>query len=136
MLKWLGIGVVVLVLVVVGGAGAYSWFINPRVERELREDPHGERAKKVMLITMPSGRTFPVNYLREGNTVYAAADSPWWWELDPDGGRGSVFIKGEELPGTMHAVVDDPKRREDVFGRLRPTAPLIFGTLVVIDLDE
>ena len=72
---------------------------------------------------------------REGDVVYCAADFPWWRELEEGPGRGSVFIQGEELPGTVRAVLDDPEFRESVFRRLRPTAPLFAGTLVVIDLD-
>ena len=38
---------------------------NPRVVRELIEHPDGERAGRVMLLTLPGGRSIPVNYLRE-----------------------------------------------------------------------
>ena len=38
-------------------------------------------ARKVMLITLPSGRTLPVNYLRDGDTVYAGADGRWWRDV-------------------------------------------------------
>ena len=74
-------------------------------------------------------------YLREGDTVYAAADFPWWRELRGDRGRGSVLIRGETLHGQIRAVEDDAELRKSVFGRLRPTAPLWAGTLVVIELD-
>ena len=109
--------------------------MNPRVIRELREDPKGERAQKVMLLTLPSGKALPVNYLRDGATVYAAADFPWWRELRGEGGRGSVLIRGETLHGQIRVVEDDPELRESVFARLRPTAPRWMGTLVVIELD-
>ncbi len=134
-LKW---GAVVLVSgMVVLGAGAlfYTAVMNPRVERELREEPNGERARKVMLITLPSGRTIPVNYLREGNRVYAGADGSWWKELRGEGGRGSVFVRGETLQGHMRAVEGDPEWRKDVFSRLRPSALPGSGTLVVVELD-
>ena len=55
-MKWIGIVLVGGVALLVGGAFAYSWWTNPRVIRELREDPEGERAQKVMLLTLPSGR--------------------------------------------------------------------------------
>lgn len=129
----IAVGAAVALALIVGGA--MRWIINPGVVRELREEPDGERAKKVMLLTLPSGKAIPVNYLREGNSVYAAADFPWWYELKGGGGKGSVLIRGEELRGHMRAVVDDPPFREAVFGRLRPTAPLFFGTLIVIELD-
>lgn len=108
---------------------------NAAVVEELRAEPDGERAKKVMALTLPSGRTIPVNYLREGDTVYAGADFPWWRELRPDGGRGSVLIQGETLPGYIRAIEDDPERRTEVFARLRPNAVPWWGVLVVVELD-
>jgi hypothetical protein len=107
---------------------------NPRVERELREDPAGERARKVMLITLPSGKTIPVNYLRDGQIVYAAADGRWWRELRGAGARVELLLQGETLVGQARAIEDEPERRSQIFDRLRPTAPKIFGTLVQIDL--
>jgi hypothetical protein len=133
--KWLGIVLVAGVVLLVGGAFVYTWWTNPRVIRELRKDPQGERAQKVMLLTLPSGKALPVNYLRDGDTVYAAADFPWWRELRGEGGRGSVLIRGETLHGQIRAVTDDPELRESVFARLRPTAPRWMGTLVVIELE-
>ena len=135
-MKWLTIGLVSGVALLFGVACVYAWWTNPRVIRELRGDPQGERAQKVMLLTLPSGKAIPVNYLRDGGTVFAAADFPWWRELRGDGGRGSVLIRGETLHGHIRAVEDDPKLRESVFARLRPTAPGWTGTLVVIELDD
>ncbi len=134
-MKWLGIVLTAGVALLVGGALVYSWWTNPRVIRELREDPEGERAQRVMLLTLPSGKAIPVNYLREGATVYAAADFPWWRELRGEGGRGSVLIRGETIHGQIRVVENDPELRESVFARLRPTAPRWMGTLVVIELD-
>jgi hypothetical protein len=125
-----------LLVLFVGGAFVYSWWTNLRVIRELREDPQGERAQKVMLLTLPSGKALPVNYLRDGANVYAAADFPWWRELRGEGGRGSVLIRGETLHGRIRAVEEDPELRASVFARLRPTAPSWLGTLVVIELDS
>jgi hypothetical protein len=122
-------------LVLAAGYALYAARIaNPRVERELRDDPAGERARKVMLITLPSGRTLPVNYLREGDTVYAGADGRWWRELRGAGARVQLLIRGETLVGHARAIEDDPAHRSQVFDRLRPTAPKVFGTLVQIDL--
>jgi len=112
-MKWIAVALAVVV-VLVAAYNAYTvWWQNPRVVRGLREDPDGERAQRVMLLTLPSGKALPVNYLREGDTVYAAADFPWWKELRDGGGRGRVLIRGETLSGHM----------------------LWFGTLIVIDLD-
>jgi hypothetical protein len=134
-MKWLGIALAVGLALLVGATAVYSWWVNPRVIQELHEDPDGERARKVMLLTLPSGKQIPVNYLRDGETVYAAADYPWWRELSGQGGRGSVFIRGETFHGSIRAVEDDPELRDEIFARLRPTAPRWAGTLVAIEID-
>ncbi|MCR9094292.1 MAG: hypothetical protein NXI30_08750 [bacterium] len=108
---------------------------NPGVEDEVRNDPSGERAQKVMLLTLPSGRTIPVNFLREDGRVYAGADGWWWKELRDGPHEVTVFVQGEELFGRARAVTDQPEYRKDVFTRLRPTALPGFGTLVEVLLD-
>ena len=122
------------VLFVLAGVAWYSWIANPRVARELAEEPDGDRARKVMLIRLPSGRELPVNYLREGDVVYAGADGRWWKELEGEGFDVEVLIRGERLRGRGRAVLDDPDHRTDVFSRLRPNALPGFGTLVEIRL--
>ena len=109
--------------------------LNRNTIRDLRTDPEGERARKVMLLTLPSGKEIPVNYLREGDRVYAGADFPWWRELRGDGGRVRLLIRGEVLDGQGRAIEDDEALRSQVFERLRPTAPSWTGTLVEITLD-
>ncbi len=130
--------VLIAVIGLLALVGCYATYMNrvanPGVERELREDPDGERAGKVMLIALPSGRTLPVNYLREGNTVYAAADGRWWRELRGEGAPVELLVRGETLAGHGRAIEDDPGHRSAVFDRLRPSAPKLFGTLVQIDL--
>lgn len=120
-------------------AGAFLYFdriANPRVVRELHEQPDGERARKVMIVTLPSGRSVPVNYLREDDRVYAGADGGWWRELIGADHPVTVFIRGETLYGLARAVQDDPDYTRDVFARLRPNAIPGFGTLVEIRLRE
>lgn len=134
-MRWVVLSIVAVGALLVGSAAVYTWWNNPRVIRELREHPDGERARKVMLLTLPSGRSLPVNYIRDRDKVYAAADFPWWRELRGGGGRGSALIRGETLHGHVRVVEDDPVLRDDVFERLRPAAPRWTGTLVVIDLD-
>jgi hypothetical protein len=122
----------------VGILGVWLYFgqiANPRVARELIADPDGVRAQKVMLLTLPSGRRIPVNYLREGDTVYAAADGRWWRELVGDGVPVTVLVRGETLGGTARAVSDDPAYTRRVFAKLRPNAIEGFGTLVEVRLD-
>jgi hypothetical protein len=129
--------VVALLLLLAAPAGFvyYEYIANPRVVRELVEEPGGERAQKVMLITLPSGRRIPVNYLREGNRVYAAADGTWWKELDGSGAPVIVLVRGEALTGIARAVRDDPAHTKDVFSRLRPNAVEGFGTLVEVEVE-
>jgi len=127
--------VIVALFVLAAGYAAYMVFVaNPGIERELRENPEGERARKVMLIVLPSGRVLPVNYLREGDTVYAAADGRWWRELRGQGAPVEILVRGETLVGQARAIEDDPDHRVAVFDRLRPSAPKLFGTLVQIDM--
>ncbi len=127
---------VCLATLVAGTWASFRYWINPGVVHEIRTNPNGEQARKVMLLTLPSGKAIPVNYLREGATVYAAADFPWWRELEGDGGRGSVLIRGQTYHGHIRAVLDDPQRREEVFAKLRPSAPLFFGTMIEIRLER
>lgn len=134
-MKWIAALLIVLAATVFV-AGFYSNSNNERVIEELRSQPDGERARKVMLLTLPSGNVIPVNYLLEGSTVYAAADFPWWRKIEGSDGRASVLIRGETLRGKIHAEVDDAALRDSVFDRLRPTAPRFTGTLIVIELDE
>jgi hypothetical protein len=135
---WVAAGLVVLL------AGFWmrnEWITNPRVARELVEQPHGERARKVMLITLPSGRRIPVNYLRKRQPpqrdefVYAGADGRWWRELVGDGQPVTLLVQGETLSGRARAVVDDPVLTEGIFAELRPNAIKGFGTLVEIRID-
>jgi hypothetical protein len=136
-----GFRILAIAVLVLAGLGAGVWFYferiaNPRVLRELAEDPHGERAAKVMVVTLPSGRRIPVNYLREDGIVYAAADGSWWKELDGDPLPVTLLVRGETLGGRARAVRGDPAYTEQVFAKLRPKAIKGFGTLIEIRLDE
>jgi hypothetical protein len=124
--------VVVLALIPLGGFIYYDFFANPRVERELIENPDGDRAKKVMLLTLPSGRRIPVNYWRDGDKVYAGADGRWWKELVGEGHVVTVLVRGETLEGVARAVLDDPEYTKRVFASLRPNAIEGFGNLIEI----
>ena len=133
--------ILAIAVLAIGVLGAGVWFYferiaNPRVLRELVEYPDGARAAKVMLVTLPSGRRIPVNYLREGGFVYAAADGSWWKELAGGGFPVTVLVRGEMLAGSARAVRDDPAYTEQVFAKLRPKAIKGFGTLVEIRLEE
>jgi hypothetical protein len=129
-----GLALSLLVLVMVGMWFYYDSVANPRVIRELIAKPDGERAQKVMLLTLPSGRRLPVNYLREGDRIYAGADGRWWKELVGDGVAVTLLVRGEALTGTARAVRDDPEYTAEVFSRLRPNAIKGFGTLIEVRL--
>ena len=123
------------IVALVLGYGLYMVkFANPRVVRELIEDPLGERAQRVMLLTLPSGRRLPVNYFREDPFVFAAADGTWSKELVGAGFPVALLVRGETLTGTARAILDDPAYTARVFERLRPNAIEGFGTLIEIRL--
>jgi len=135
-MKWL-IGALLLTVALVVAYGAYAVLVvNPRVVAELRDNPHGERAREVLLLTFADGRTIPVNYLREDGLLYLGADGPWWRAFR-DGAPAMVEVQGERLAVRAEAVLDDPARTADVFSRLRPAAPgwlpdWMNGRLVVL----
>ncbi|MBB84007.1 MAG: hypothetical protein CL931_09395 [Deltaproteobacteria bacterium] len=137
-MKWIAVAGGVIVVFVVAMPlmiFVYGRMVNPGVEEGLRNDPSGARAQKVMIITLPSGRQIPVNFLREDGRVYAGADGWWWKELREGPHEVTVFVRGETLSGRARAITDQPVYTKDVFSRLRPTALPGFGTLVEILLD-
>lgn len=128
---------VLVALPVVGALGYWQyvvWIGNPRVERELIENPRGERAARVMLLTLPSGRRIPVNYLIQEGYVYAAADGSWWEELVGSGAAVGLLVRGQEMTGSARAVQDDPAYTKRIFAELRPNAIEGFGVLIEIRL--
>ena len=133
--------IVLAVIGILGVAGVAILYYanavaNPRVMREIRDNPGGESAGKVMGLTLPDGRTIPVNYLEEGGMVFAGADGRWWRDLRGEAKTVTVLIRGEQRAGMARAVTDDPEYRKDVFSRLRPTALPGFGTLVEIRFED
>jgi hypothetical protein len=124
-----------LVVLVAGAALYYEQIANPRVEQELIENPDGERAQIAMLLTLPSGRRIPVNYLREDDMVYAAADGTWWKDLVGDGFPVALLVRGETLSGQARVILDDPAYTRRVFAKLRPNAIEGFGKLIEIRLQ-
>lgn len=133
-MKWLVLVAALGVLVPAGFWFYFDQIANPKVIRELTENPAGKRAGRVMLLTLPSGRQVPVNYWRDGDRVYAAADGRWWRELEGDGFPVTVLVRGETLSGVGRAVRDDPAYTKRIFESLRPDAIEGFGTLVEVVL--
>ena len=139
-LKWLLIVLAVLVVAFLGLRLFFTQVTNPRVVEELENDPSGERAGIVMLLTLPDERTLPVNYRREGNQVFVGADGRWWRALREGDVPVAVTIRGETLAVRARVVFDDPEYKREVFARLRPNVPKwlpewLDGHLVVIDLE-
>ena len=140
-LKWLTIIIAILVAAFIGFRAFFALVYDPRVIEELQNDPGGERAGIVMLLTFPDGRVLPVNYLREGNLVFAGADGRWWRALRAGNVPVTLLIRGETLTGRARVVLDDPEYKHDVFQRLRPNVPKwlpdwLNAHLVVVDLDS
>jgi hypothetical protein len=111
---------------------------NPEVVAEVTAQPQGSLAARVTVLTLPSGRVLPANYLVENNLVFIGVDGLWWREFrDPS--PVSLLIKGQQLDGSGKVILDDPVYTTDVFSRLRPAVPwwlpdFLNGKLVVISL--
>lgn len=143
--KWLGIVLGALAgLLLVGLVGLRihaALIVNPAVIEELRTDPDGARAARTMLLTFPGGKQIPVNYLREGDQVFAGADGMWWRRFRDGDVPVSLLIQGRAFSGRARTVLDDPDYTRRVFERLRPNVPewlpeWLDAYLVVIDLDS
>ena len=132
----LGLGVLIGVL-----AFYQSTVTNPAVVEEITQNPQGDRAGIVMLLTISEGKTLPVNYLREGDTVFIGADGSWWREFQGEGAEVTLLIRGVRLQGRAKVVLDNPTYTHEVFARLRPSAPAwlpdwLNGKLIVIELAQ
>ena len=134
------IGVIVLLVV---GTVAMKWrgdTVNTRVMNEIRSEPFGERARKTMIVTLEDERVYPVNFLREDGRVYMGIDGLWWRVFRGEGSRVQMEINDRIVTGTGVVILDDAARVDDVFSRLRPTAPewlprALNGKLVEITPD-
>lgn len=113
---------------------------NPRVMAELERAPDGGRAGRVLVLSLPSGKTIPVNYWIDSgevdrSVVYVASDFFWWRELRGAGAPVGLELRGRRRSGHARAIEGDPARRERIYSGLRPTAPRWFGVLVEIVLE-
>ncbi len=137
-LKWAGIVIGALAILLGAAALFFSLVVNPVMMDEIRTNPTGEEAQEAMLLTF-EGRTLPVNYLKEGSTVFMAVDGRWWRAFTGDAAPVSLLIQGETYNGHGVVVLNDPAYVKDVFSRLRPTTPewlpaWLNGKLVVITI--
>lgn len=113
---------------------------NPDVMRQIENEPDGYRAARTLILEIPDGARFPVNYLREGDVVYLGADGRWWRAFRTPG-PVRLVVGGQTLTGTALAVRDQPALRRRVFKTLRPWAPTWLpqwfgGVLVRVDLSS
>ena len=137
----IALGIVAALVFLVAAYLLYARLVvNPRVVEELRSNPQGERAARAMLVTLPDGRRLPVNYLEEGGKVFIGVDGRWWREFRDGGAPVTLEIRGRILQGQATVVLDDQAYVDDVFSRLRPTAPgwlpdWLNGKLVVVTPD-
>lgn len=137
-IKRTAIGIAILIGLIGAYVVFFSQVINPAMAKELRTNPTGEEAQEAMLLTV-AGKTRPVNYLKEGNTVYMGVDGRWWREFQGNGAPVSMLIQGVAYNGHGVVVLDDQAYVDEVFARLRPTAPewlpdWLNGKLVVITI--
>ena len=115
------IGLAILVgLAIIGALVA-----NPVVSAVLRSERHRWLSDKIMLITIKQPetsalKTFPVDYLREADTIYVGADSDWWQPLE-GGAQVRMLIQGRERSGRAMPILNDPDRIESGFKKLRPS---------------
>ena len=139
-MKWLLIVLGILVVLVI----AYGYYMNkvtnPRVMETLKMDPQGARAARAMILTFPDGRELPVNYLWEGDKVFAGSDGRWWRAFRDGDVPVTMLIKGQTLTGRASVELDNQAYIDDIFSRLRPAASWVpealDAKLVVITLDE
>ena len=144
MLKWTTIILGATLLLMGMAALFFSQVVNPAMMREVQTNPLGEEGQEVMLLTFGE-KTLPVNYLKEGNTVFIGVDGRWWRAFTDNGAPVStpvsMLIQGETYQGHAVVVLDNQAYTNGVFLRLRPTAPewlplWLTGKLVVITIDD
>ncbi|MFT7305775.1 MAG: hypothetical protein ACI9P7_001038 [Candidatus Azotimanducaceae bacterium] len=138
-LKWTWVVIAALAIILGTAALLFSLAVNPAVINEIRTNPTGQEAQEAMLLTL-QGKTLPVNYLKEGDTVFMGVDGRWWRAFTGGPTPVSMLIQGQTYNGLGEVVLDDPAYVEDVFSRLRPTAPewlpaWLSGKLVVIIIE-
>jgi deazaflavin-dependent oxidoreductase (nitroreductase family) len=78
----------------------------------LRSPLHGLVSKSILLIGVKgrkSGKTIsvPVNYIRDGNTLWVTSQRPRkWWRNLTDGAAVNVRLAGRDLKGMGRAITD------------------------------
>ncbi len=114
----------ITIISVLAGLSVLAAAYHPLVPIILQSEQHGLLSDGVMLITLKKRdssemKTFPVDYLREGNVVYIGSDSGWWKHLE-SGAEVSMLIQGTEVTGWATPILSDPERSSAGFRKLRP----------------
>jgi hypothetical protein len=111
--------------VLIGIAVIVSIVANPLVSAILKSERHALLSDHIMLITLREQTTtemitFPVNYLREADTIYIGCDSGWRKNLQ-GGAEVRMRIKDKDFVGRAIPILDDRERISTGFKKLRPS---------------
>ena len=114
----------VTIISVLAGISVLVAAYNPLVTTILQSEQHPLLSGRTMLITMKNRetaqmKTFPVNYLREGDMVYIGSDFGWEKHL-VGGAEVRLLIQAREYTGCATPILDDPERSSAGFKKLRP----------------
>jgi deazaflavin-dependent oxidoreductase (nitroreductase family) len=101
----------------------------------LRSPFHGMLDKGIMLITVKgrkSGKEYatPVNYLREGNTLWVTSlRSRTWWRNLKGGAAVDVLLAGHKLRARGEAIVDETEVTQSLLAyfKLAPKYARYYG---------
>lgn len=87
---------------------------NPLVAMPLCSPFHGLLSRNTMLVTVKgrkSGKAYttPVNYMRQGNTLFTlSSQERSWWRNLRGGAEVTIILQGKEVKGQGTVVEDDP----------------------------
>ena len=114
----------VTIISVLAGISVRVAAYNPLVTTILQSEQHPLLSGRTMLITLKNRetaqmKTFPANYLREGDMVYIGSDFGWEKHL-VGGAEVRMLIQAREYTGWATPILDDPERSSAGFKKLRP----------------
>lgn len=92
--------------------------LNRSVIDELTSSPQGDRAQRLLLLTLSDGREIPLRYLQLQQDVYVGAGGRWWRQFQTPV-QTHMLLRGQRVLVTASAVLDDAALHRRVFGELR-----------------
>ncbi len=113
---------------------------NPIIAALLRSPLHSLLSKSTMLITVKgkkSGKAYttPLNYLRQGNTLFTLSSrNRSWWRNVRGGAAVTVILQGKEVTG-KGTVIEDDRVVADALKTYLQLAPG-FARYLGIRMDE